>query len=72
MSLTNYIVQSIIGCGLYLNWGLGLYKYTGAISTLVIGLGIFALQLWFSQWWLSRHAQGPLEWVWKKLTWLKF
>lgn len=72
MSLTNYITQSIIGCALYLNWGFGLYQYAGATFSFVIGLGIFVLQLWFSKWWLSRYQQGPLEWVWKKLTWIKF
>ncbi len=70
MSLTNYIVQSIIGCGIYLGWGFGLYKYTGATFSLLIGVGIFILQLYFSRWWLTTHRQGPFEWLWKKLTWM--
>ena len=70
MSLTNYILQSIVGVTLFYGFGLGLYRYTGATLCLLIALGIFTLQLLFSRWWLSRHRQGPLEWVWKKLTWL--
>lgn len=70
MSLTNYILQSIIGVSLFYGFGLGLYRYTGATVCLLIALGIFTLQLLFSRWWLGRHRQGPLEWVWKKLTWL--
>ena len=70
MSLTNYILQSIIGVSLFYGFGLGLYRYTGATVCLLIALGIFTLQLLFSRWWLERHRQGPLEWVWKKLTWL--
>ncbi len=70
MSLTNYIVQSIIGCGIYLAWGFGLYKCTGATLSLLIGLGIFFVQLYFSRKWLTTHRQGPFEWLWKKLTWL--
>lgn len=70
MSLTNYILQSIVGVTLFYGFGLGLYRYTGATLCLLIALGIFMLQLLFSRWWLSRHRQGPLEWVWKKLTWL--
>ncbi len=66
MSLTNYILQSLIGCAIYLNWGLGLYEHTGATLSLLIGVVIFVAQLWFSRWWLSTHRQGPLEWVWKK------
>lgn len=71
MSLTNYILQSIIGVSLFYGFGLGLYRYTGATVCLLIALGIFTFQLLFSRWWLGRHRQGPLEWVWKKLTWLE-
>ena len=70
MSLTNYILQSIVGVTLFYGFGLGLYRYTGATLCLLIALGIFMLQLLFSRWWLSRYRQGPLEWVWKKMTWL--
>lgn len=70
MSLTNYITQSIIGVTIYYGFGLGLYKYTGAAMAIVIGLFIFTLQLLFSRWWLARHRQGPLEYLWKKGTWI--
>ena len=68
--LTNYILQSIVGVSLFYGFGLGLYRYTGATICLLIALGIFTLQFLFSRWWLGRHRQGPLEWVWKKLTWV--
>lgn len=71
MSLTNYITQSVIGICLFYGFGMGLYQSTGAVVCLFIAVGIFILLLAFSRWWLAGHAQGPLEWVWKKLTWLK-
>lgn len=70
MSLTNYITQSIIGVCIYYQFGGGLYKYTGALATVLIGCGIFAVQLIFSRIWLSRHKQGPLEYLWKRGTWI--
>jgi len=70
MSLTNYISQSIIGVIIYYGFGLGLYKYTGATYCLFIGFGIFAVQLLFSRWWLSIYKQGPLEYLWRKGTWI--
>ncbi|MDE7356758.1 MAG: DUF418 domain-containing protein [Rikenellaceae bacterium] len=70
MSLTNYITQSVMGVCLYYNFGLGLYRSTGATQTLLIGLGIFAVQLIFSRLWLARHKQGPLEYLWKRGTWI--
>lgn len=70
MSLTNYLTQSLIGVVVYYGFGLGLYKYTGATFTILIAFGIFFIQLAFSRWWLNRHKQGPLEYLWRKATWI--
>ena len=72
MSLTNYITQSIIGVIIFYNFGLGLYRLTGATLSLLIGLAIVILLTIFSRSWLRTHRQGPLEALWKKLTWLNF
>ncbi len=70
MSLTNYLLQSIIGVSIFYGYGLGLYKYTGATLCLFIATLIFIVQLYLSHWWLSHHKQGPLENIWKRLTWI--
>lgn len=70
MSLTNYISQSIIGGFMYYGFGLALYRVTGATASIFIGLSIFTLLLLFSYYWLARHKQGPLEYLWKKGTWI--
>lgn len=70
MSLTNYIAQSVIGVSVFYGFGLNLYKSTGATACLLIAVVIFAILLAFSRFWLSCHRQGPLEWIWKKLTWI--
>ena len=70
MSLTNYIVQSIIGTFVYYSFGLGLYQYTGASFCLLIGILLFVAQLGFCKWWLRHHKQGPLEKLWHKATWI--
>ena len=72
MSLTNYILQSIVGCFIYYRYGLGLVEYTGATYSLLIGIVLFILQLHFCKWWLSKHRQGPLEYIWHKATWISF
>lgn len=71
MSLTNYLSQSFIGGFLFYNWGLGLYQYTGITVCFLIGICVFFLQYVFCRWWLRTHRQGPLEWLWKKATWIK-
>ena len=70
MSLTSYVVQSIVGTTIYYGFGLGMYKYTGASFALLIGVTLALLQRQFSVWWLKRHPQGPLETVWHRATWI--
>lgn len=72
MSLTNYIFQSIIGVAVYYNFGLGLYDKIGSTLSLLVALAIFMLQLEFSRRWFRHHRQGPLEYLWKKGTWIRF
>lgn len=70
MSLTNYITQSIIGAFIYFPFGLYLAPYCGYTISLLIGIFTFLLQVMFCKWWLGKHKQGPLEYIWHKWTWL--
>jgi uncharacterized protein len=70
MSLSNYLMQSILGSLVYYGFGLALYQYTGASFSLVIGIVLFLGQLVFCRWWLAHHKQGPLEYIWHKATWV--
>ena len=70
MSLTNYISQSIIGAIIYFPFGLYLAPYCGYTISLLIGILVFLLQVKFCKWWLTRHKQGPLEYIWHKWTWI--
>ena len=69
MSLTNYITQSIIGSALFYHWGLGLQATT--TQSFAIGVVIFVAQLAFCRRWMRTHKHGPLEYLWKRATWLK-
>lgn len=70
MSLSNYIFQSVIGATIYYGFGLGLYKYTGASLSLIIGLCCSFILIEFSKWWLKKHKRGPFETIWHKATWV--
>ena len=37
-------------------------------APVVVVIGIWALQLWWSKAWLSRFSQGPVEWLWRAAT----
>lgn len=70
MSMTNYVLQSVIGACIYYGFGLGLYKYTCPTYSFVIGLVLLALTNWFCRYWAKKHRFGPLEGVWHHLTWI--
>lgn len=71
MSLTNYIMQSIMGSCVYYGFGFGLYLYTGATYSLLIALALATIQWLFCKWWLNSHKQGPFEYLWHKATWVR-
>ncbi|NOK22579.1 DUF418 domain-containing protein [Corallococcus carmarthensis] len=68
MALTLYLMQSVISIGLYDGWGLGLVGHTPPSRTVLLCLGVFAGQVAFSHWWLARFRFGPVEWLWRSLT----
>ena len=68
MSMTNYVVQGIIGSALYYHWGLHLQM--GITGSILIGIAIFIAQWAACRWWFRSHTHGPLEYLWKKATWL--
>lgn len=70
MSLSNYIIQSILGSFIYYGFGLGLYQYTGATYCFLIGIVLAVLQGYFSWSWMRNHKYGPLEGIWHKATWI--
>jgi uncharacterized protein len=61
----------VIGVLVFFGFGLGLLGRFGNSVTIPMGLALFAGQVWASRAWLSRFRFGPLEWVWRSLTWLR-
>lgn len=72
MALTNYLLQTAFGLLLFYNFGLGLFPKTSPAVNVLMGIGVFYLQLKFSQVWLQHFKQGPVEWLWKSLTYFNF
>jgi uncharacterized protein len=69
MPLTNYLGQTLIATTLCYGWGFGLYGKIGpALGLLIAFVIFFAIQVPLSVWWLRRHEHGPLEYLWRRLT----
>jgi len=71
MAFSNYIMQSVICSLIFFGYGWGLYgKMNLAQQLWVVGV-IWFIQLIVSPIWLKYFRFGPLEWVWRSLTYLK-
>ena len=70
MSLTNYLLQSIIGCAIFCGYGLACYRLLGITYAVMVGCGMVIVQYLFARYWFSSHQRGPLEGLWRKLTWI--
>ena len=68
MALTNYLAQSVLGIALFYGIGLGIGPRFGVAGWLAAWLVILAAQMWSSRWWLARYRYGPMEWLWRCLT----
>ncbi len=70
MALTNYLAQGFIYAFILfgIGPGLGLAGRIGALAVVLICIAFFALQILFSHWWLTRYRFGPMEWLWRTLT----
>jgi uncharacterized protein len=70
MSLTNYLLQSIIGCAIFCGYGLACYRHLGITYAVMVGCAMVITQYLFARYWFSNHPRGPLEGLWRKLTWI--
>lgn len=68
MALTNYLAQSVIGAFLFYGIGLGLIGKLSPAMFYAVAVAIFVVQILASRWWLARHEQGPMEALWRRLT----
>jgi uncharacterized protein len=69
MPLTNYLLQTLIATTLFYGWGVGLWGKVGnALDLLLAVVVFFAVQVPLSKWWLERFELGPMEWLWRRLT----
>ena len=59
------------GTLLYYGYGLGLQMKAGKLTGFLLAVGVFAVQVVLSRWWLRRFQFGPCEWLWRSLTYWK-
>jgi len=68
MALSNYLAQSVILSFIFYSYGFGLFGRLGSAVVAILCLIIYAGQLVVSRVWLSHYRFGPIEWLWRSLT----
>lgn len=72
MAFTNYLTQSIIMTTIFWSGrGLGLFGELDRVQLWMCVIAIWVLQLIWSPLWLARFKMGPLEWLWRRLSYGK-
>ncbi|MGB5499740.1 MAG: DUF418 domain-containing protein [Maribacter sp.] len=72
MSLTAYVLQSMVGGFVFFGYGLGIGPSVRHTKSLVVGILLFVILFYFCKFWINTFGQGPLEKLWHKLTWIDF
>lgn len=72
MALTNYLMHSIVMTSIFYGYGLGLYGQVSRSAQMLFVAAMLAFQILVSPWWLSRYRFGPVEWLWRSVSYGRF
>jgi uncharacterized protein len=67
-ALSNYLLQSLVCTTIFYGYGLALFGKVRPSLGLLLTIAIFLIQIPLSAWWLGRFQFGPVEWLWRSLT----
>ncbi|BDX07431.1 DUF418 domain-containing protein [Planctobacterium marinum] len=70
-AFSNYILHTVVFTTVFYGYGLGLFGDIERWLQLSLVLAMWALQLWLAPVWLRHYRFGPLEWLWRTLTYGK-
>jgi len=71
-ALTNYLMQSVLCTLFFYHYTTGLFGRIGPAMALVPTVVLYSAQVVISNWWLQRYRFGPMEWLWRGMTYGKF
>ncbi|WP_293983671.1 DUF418 domain-containing protein [Sphingobium sp.] len=68
MTLSNYLLTSLMMTAIFYGWGLGLFAHVRPAMLPLFVLAGWAVILLWSKPWADRFAFGPVEWLWRSLS----
>ncbi len=72
MALTNYLTQTLILVTLFYGFGFGLFYQVSLAQGVLMTIALYLIQVCWSNLWFKKFKYGPLEWLWRGLTYKKF
>jgi uncharacterized protein len=71
MAISAYLGQTVIFTLFFYGYGLGYYGQLGPLAGIVLAAAVWLLELGLAHAWMARFQLGPVEWLWRSLTYLK-
>jgi uncharacterized protein len=71
MTLSIYVIQSILLVPFFYGFGAGAYAWLGQPMSAALGVALWCVQVWLAHLWFRSHHYGPLEWVWRAATFMR-
>lgn len=72
MALTMYLSQTFFGLLLFYHFGFGLFLKTAPWVNVLLIFPVYLLQVLLAKWWFTYFNYGPVEWLWRSLTFLRW
>ncbi|MBN8597025.1 MAG: DUF418 domain-containing protein [Planctomycetes bacterium] len=72
MALSSYLLCSFIGTAIFYHWGLSWFGQLSVAERLLAAMGVYTIVAVFATVWLRFFAFGPMEWIWRTVTYLRF
>jgi uncharacterized protein len=72
MALTNYLTHSLVFSTLFYGYGAGWFGQVPRFQQMGLVAAMILFQAIFSRIWLANFNYGPMEWLWRSATYLKW
>ena len=72
MGLTTYLLQSVFLAVVFFEVGFGMMGEIGSAMAVALGTALFVAQAFMARWWVRRFSMGPVEWLWRSVTYFRW
>ena len=71
-AISGYLGQTIAFTLVFYSYGLGLYGRLSPLACVALAAAVWAAEVLIARAWMARFSLGPVEWLWRSLTHLRW